>query len=138
VRRIAWFGLGPLDAPSPYLEALRAELRDLGWTEGRNLTISRFTSTRVPEDFAVVVRDVVAAKPEVVVAQEFAALAMLRNQATLPVVFGFSGDPVEAKLVQSLSSGAPSRRIFPSSSPAPSSSWSTCGPPRLWASRSRH
>ena len=102
VRRIAWFGLGPLDAPSPYLEALRAELRDLGWTEGRNLTISRFTSTRAPEDFEVVVREIVAAKPEVVVTQEFAALAMLRNQATLPVVFGFSGDPVEAKLVQSL------------------------------------
>jgi putative tryptophan/tyrosine transport system substrate-binding protein len=102
VRRIAWFGLGSLDAPSPYLEALRAELRDLGWTEGRNLTISRFTSTRAPEDFEVVVREIVAAKPEVVVTQEFAALAMLRSQATLPVVFGFSGDPVEAKLVQSL------------------------------------
>ena len=102
LRRIAWFGLGPLDAPSPYLEALRTELRDLGWSEGRNLVISRFTSTRAPEDFEAVVREIVAAKPEVVVAQEFAALAMLRNQATLPVVFGFSGDPVEAKLVHSL------------------------------------
>ena len=47
-------------------------------------------------------REVTAAKPEVVVTQEFAALAMLRSQSTLPVVFGFSGDPVEAKLVQSL------------------------------------
>jgi putative ABC transport system substrate-binding protein len=101
VRRVAWFGLGPLDAPSPYLEALRAELHALRWTEGRNLVISRFTSTRAPEDFEAVVREIVAARPEVVVAQEFAALAMLRNQATLPVVFGFSGDPVEAKLVQS-------------------------------------
>ena len=102
VRRIAWFGLGPLDAPSAYLEALRAELRDLGWSEGRNLAISRFTSTRTPEDVETVVREVVAARPEVVVAQEFAALFMLRSQATLPVVFGFSGDPVEAKLVHSL------------------------------------
>jgi putative tryptophan/tyrosine transport system substrate-binding protein len=94
VRRVAWFGLGPIEAPSPYFEALRAELRELGWSEGRNLVISRFTSTRAPEDFEAVVRDIVAARPEVVVAQEFAALAMLRNQATLPVVFGFSGDPV--------------------------------------------
>jgi putative ABC transport system substrate-binding protein len=101
IRRVAWFGLGPLDAPSPYLEALRAELRDLGWNESRNLAISRFTSTRAPEDFEAVVREIVAARPEVVVAQEFAALAMLRNQATLPIVFGFSGDPVEAKLVKS-------------------------------------
>jgi putative ABC transport system substrate-binding protein len=102
VRRVAWFGLGPLDAPSPYLEALRAELRDLGWVEGHNLTISRFTSTRAPEDFETIVRDIVAAKPDVVVTQEFTTLAMLRNHATLPVVFGFSGDPVQANLVQSL------------------------------------
>jgi putative ABC transport system substrate-binding protein len=102
VRRVAWFGLGPLDAPSPYLEALRAELRDLGWIEGRNLAISRFTSARAPDDFEAVVREIVAAKPDVVVTQEFTTLAMLRSHATLPVVFGFSGDPVQANLVQSL------------------------------------
>ena len=102
VRRVAWFGLGRLDVPSPYLEALRAELRDLGWMEGRNLSISRFTSIQAPDDFEAVVREVVAAKPEVVVTQELTTLAMFRSQATLPVVFGFSGDPVEAKLVQSL------------------------------------
>jgi len=102
IRRIVWFGLGPLDAPSPYLDALRDELRDLGWREGHNLAISRFTSARAPDDFEVVVGEITAARPEVVVTQEFATLAMLRNQSTLPVVFGFSGDPVEAKLVQSL------------------------------------
>jgi putative tryptophan/tyrosine transport system substrate-binding protein len=102
IRRIVWFGLGPLDAPSPYLDALRDELRDLGWREGHNLAVTRFTSTRAPEDFETVVREITAAKPEVVVTQEFTTLAMLRNQSTLPVVFGFSGDPVEAKLVQSL------------------------------------
>jgi putative ABC transport system substrate-binding protein len=102
IRRIVWFGLGPLDAPSPYLDALRDELRDLGWREGHNLAISRFTSTRAPDDFEVVVREITASRPEVVVTQEFTTLAMLRNQSTLPVVFGFSGDPVDAKLVQSL------------------------------------
>jgi putative ABC transport system substrate-binding protein len=102
IRRVAWFGLGPLDAPSPYLDALRAELRDLGWSEGHNLAISRFASIRPPEDFEVVVREITAARPEVVVTQEFTTLAMLRSQSTLPVVFGFSGDPVDAKLVQSL------------------------------------
>ena len=35
IRPERWFGLGPLDAPSLYLDALRAELRDLGWREGR-------------------------------------------------------------------------------------------------------
>ena len=41
MRRVVWFGLGPPDAPSPYLDALRGELRELGWSEGRNLTIGR-------------------------------------------------------------------------------------------------
>ena len=101
MRRIAWLSVGPLDAPSPYLDAMRAELHDLGWDEGRNLTIARFSSTRAPDDFEQVAREVVASKPEVVVTQEYAVLAMKQIQATVPVVFGFSGDPVEAKLVQS-------------------------------------
>ncbi len=63
MRRIAWLGLGPLDAPSPYLDALRAELHDLGWDEGRNLTIARFSSTRAPDDFEQVGREVVALVP---------------------------------------------------------------------------
>lgn len=101
MRRIAWLSVGPLDAPSPYLDALRAELHDLGWDERRNLTIARFSSTRAPDDFEQVAREVVASRPEVVVTQEYAVLAMKQIQATVPVVFGFSGDPVEAKLVQS-------------------------------------
>ena len=36
MRRIAWFGLGRADVPSPYLEALRSGLRERGWVEGRN------------------------------------------------------------------------------------------------------
>jgi putative tryptophan/tyrosine transport system substrate-binding protein len=101
MRRVAWLGLGPLDTPSPYLDALRAELHDLGWDEGRNLTIARFSSTRAPDDFEQVAREVVAAKPEVVVTQEYTVYAMQRIQATVPVVFGFSGDPVDGKLIQS-------------------------------------
>jgi putative ABC transport system substrate-binding protein len=100
-RRVAWFGLGPLDAPSPYLEALRDELRDLGWVDGKNLTLTRYTSTRAPDDFEEVAREILAAKPDVVVTQEYTVYAMHRIQATVPIVFGFSGDPVDGKLVQS-------------------------------------
>jgi len=101
MRRIVWFGLGPLDARSPYLDALRGELRELGWSEGRNLTISRYSSTRAPDDFEVLAREIVAAKPDVVVTQEFTVSSMHRIQAAVLVVFGFSGDPVDGKLVQS-------------------------------------
>jgi len=46
-------------------------------------------------------REVVAAKPEVVVTQEYTVYAMQRIQAPVPVVFGFSGDSVDRKLVRS-------------------------------------
>jgi ABC-type uncharacterized transport system substrate-binding protein len=101
-RKICWFGIGGPDDFLPYLSALQAGLRESGWDQGRNLEILRYSSVRIPEDFEPVVREIVEAKPEVVVTQEFATLAMLRFSKDVPVVFGFSGDPVEAKLVKSL------------------------------------
>ena len=101
-KRIAWFAVGDPETELPYLDALLTGLRQAGWEQGRNLQLSRFRSVRVPEDFETVVRQITDARPEVVVAQEFAALAMLRFAPHIPTVFGFSGDPVEAKLVKSL------------------------------------
>jgi putative tryptophan/tyrosine transport system substrate-binding protein len=102
-RRIAWFGVGAEDDYLPYIAALQDGLRDAGWQEGRNLVLSRHASAGALDAFEPAVRAVLAAKPEIVVTQEFATLAMLRfAQGTVPVVFGFSGDPVEAKLVKSL------------------------------------
>jgi hypothetical protein len=37
MRRIAWLGAGRADEPSPYLESLRAGLREFGWSEGRSI-----------------------------------------------------------------------------------------------------
>lgn len=100
VRRIAWLGLGRADEPSPYLDSLRAGLRELGWIEGRNLTIGVFWATG-REDMVAVAREVLASDPEVIVTQELMAIAMLSLQTAKPVVFGFSGDPVAIKLAQS-------------------------------------
>jgi putative ABC transport system substrate-binding protein len=100
VRHIAWLGLGRADEPSPYLDSLRAGLRELGWIEGRNLTIGVFWATG-REDMETVAREVLASDPEVIVTQELMAIAMRSVQTTKPVVFGFSGDPVEGKLAQS-------------------------------------
>jgi len=102
VRRVAWFGVGSPDTELPYLDALRASLGELGWQEGRNLQIQNYRSTRAPEDFEAIVGRIVEGRPEVVVCQEFATLAMQRYAPGLPVVFGFSGDPVEANLVRTL------------------------------------
>jgi hypothetical protein len=75
VRRIAWFGLGRSDEPSPYVDSLRAGLRDLGWIEGRNLTIGLFWATG-REDMEAAGRELLASDPEVIVTQELMVFAM--------------------------------------------------------------
>src|SRR6266404_2654624 len=100
VRRIAWLGAGRADEPSPYLESLRAGLGELGWSEGRNLTIGRFWATGL-DNMEAVGRELLASDPEVIVAQEFTVLGLRSLKTTKPVVFGFSGDPLDVQLVQS-------------------------------------
>ena len=75
VRRIAWLGLGRSDEPSPYVDSLRAGLRDLGWIEGRNLTIGLFWATG-REDMEAAGRELLASDPEVIVTQELMVFAM--------------------------------------------------------------
>ena len=100
MRRVAWLGAGRADEPSPYLDSLRAGLRELGWTDGRNLTIGRFWATGL-DNMEAAARELLATDPEVIVAQEFTVLAFRSVKTTKPVVFGFSGDPLDVQLVQS-------------------------------------
>jgi len=100
-RRIAWLGLGRSDAPSPYLDALRNGLRELGWIEGVNLTIGLYWATG-RDDMEAAARELIASNPDVIVTQELMVLAVRAVKTETPVVFGFSGDPIESKLVQSL------------------------------------
>jgi putative tryptophan/tyrosine transport system substrate-binding protein len=100
LRRLAWLGAGRADEPSPYLESLRAGLDELGWSEGRNLTIGRFWATGL-DNMEAVGRELLASDPEVIVAQEFTVLGLRSLKVTTPVVFGFSGDPLDVQLVQS-------------------------------------
>lgn len=99
-RRVAWLGLGPPGAPSPYLDSLRAGLRELGWVEGTNLEIGVYSATG-REDMEAAGRALLASDPEVIVTHELMTLAMRALKTERPVVFGFSGDPVDAKLAQS-------------------------------------
>src|SRR5437763_16892704 len=69
-RRIAWLGAGRAGEPSPYLDSLRAGLRELGWTEGRNLTLNLFWATEL-DNMEAVARELLASNPDVIVAQQF-------------------------------------------------------------------
>src|SRR5215207_6796515 len=100
VRRIAWLGLGRAEQPSPYLDSLRAGLRDWGWVEGENLIIRSFWATG-REDMEGVARDLLSTDPEIVVTQELMVFAVKGLTSAIPIVIGFSGDPLQVKFVES-------------------------------------
>jgi len=100
--RLGWLS-SDKDANSPFFDAFRSGMRELGYVEGRNLLIeARFAegSSEALERFAV---ELVALKPQIIVTQGGPAThPVQRAGATMPVVFGYSGDPVAGKVVASL------------------------------------
>jgi putative ABC transport system substrate-binding protein len=103
VRRIGLLtAISPSEAAS-WLQAFRQGLRDLGWVEGKNLTIEyRYAegrSDRLPELAA----DLVRLKVDIIVASAAtAALAAQKATRTIPIVVAAAGDPVALGLAESL------------------------------------
>jgi putative ABC transport system substrate-binding protein len=101
--RVAWTSPTKAADGSPFLEELRRGLRELGYIEGRSIVIEAYWGEDSPERIGAMVAEAVASRPDVIVAQGATAPPMRRATSTIPVVFGYSGDPVAAGLVQSLS-----------------------------------
>jgi putative ABC transport system substrate-binding protein len=101
-RRVAWFGAGRAGVVSPFLDAVRAGLRDLGWQEGRNLALAEYWTSGTLAEAEQLARQMLAGNPELVVVYGRDVIAVHRAKPTMPVVFAFSGDPVDAGFVQSL------------------------------------
>ncbi|MEP6657745.1 MAG: ABC transporter substrate-binding protein [Betaproteobacteria bacterium] len=100
-RRIAWLGAGRADAPSPFLTAFRTGMRDLGWVEGQNLALNVFLTEGTPEEAERLARQMLATSPEIIVVYGRDVNAVHRVKPPGPVVFAFSGNPVDAGFVQS-------------------------------------
>ncbi len=91
-------------AADPHLrEAFLQGLRDLGYVEGRNLTIEYRDVEGKPERFPALAAELVALKVDVIVAPTtLAAVAAKQATRTLAIVFATAGDPVGSGLVTSL------------------------------------
>lgn len=99
--RVGWLS-NDKSANSPFFEAFRQGMRDFGYVEGRNLVIEAKFSEGSVERLDQLAIELVGIKPDIVVTQGGpATYPLVRAKATMPVVFGFSGDPVEGKIVQS-------------------------------------
>ena len=99
--RVGWISLDQADG-SPFFEPFRSGLRDLGWVEGRNLTIDARWADGSMERLDLMAAELVASKPHVIVTQGGALNPFRRVPTSVPIVFGYSGDPVEAGFVESL------------------------------------
>jgi len=100
--RVGWVAIGsPSARASAFLEALRRGLRDLGYVEGRNLAIEARWAEGA-DRVADLTADLVRMNVDVIVTQGPVVPAVKKTAEAIPIVFGFSGDPVEAGLVNSL------------------------------------
>ncbi|MBI2754076.1 MAG: ABC transporter substrate-binding protein [Betaproteobacteria bacterium] len=101
--RVGWLSPSRVEDGLQLLDALRQGLRDLGYVEGRNMVLEMRWGDDSSARVEKLAGELVALKPQVIVAQGPTAAAVRRVTTTIPVVFGFSGDPVRAGFVESLS-----------------------------------
>ena len=98
--RVAWISTDRATGNTGY-ETFLLAMRDRGYVEGRNLTVDARWGDGALEALAPVVADVVRTRPDVIVTQGPVIRIVAQNGTAIPVVFAFSGDPLEAGLVQS-------------------------------------
>jgi len=103
--RIGWIAIGsPTSTTSLFLDAVKLGLRELGYVEGRNLVIEARWAEGTLEQVAELTVDLMRARVEIIVAQGQTIHKVKEAVGgRIPIVFGFSGDPVEAGFVASLS-----------------------------------
>ncbi len=97
--RIGYLSPGP---GFPF-EAFREGLRELGYTEGRNLVIERRSADGYPGRLGNLAADLVRLRVDVIVtATTAAAQAAQRATTTIPIVFALADSPVSLGLVASV------------------------------------
>lgn len=100
------YRIGAFSPESAEAEALAAffdgELNRLGYFEGRNVRTHRASAGKNRERLAQAAEELVAAKPDVLVAWESDATALRAKTTSIPIVLTGGFDPVGAGLVKSL------------------------------------
>jgi putative tryptophan/tyrosine transport system substrate-binding protein len=99
---IGFLGSATPSSWGPWITAFVQRLRELGWTEGRNVAIEvRWGEGRI-ERFAEIAAEFVRLKVDVIVTGGNAALAAKQATSVIPIVFAVAADPVGSGLVGSL------------------------------------
>ena len=103
VPTIGFLGSSTLSEASPWVSAFVERLRELGWTEGRNVAMAFRWAGGRSERYSEIATEFVGLKVDVIVTFGTpAALATKQATAAVPIVIALAGDPVGAGLVASL------------------------------------
>jgi putative tryptophan/tyrosine transport system substrate-binding protein len=100
--RIGWLSPAAAETGAPNLDALRQGLRELGYQEGRNLTIEARWADGASERLPALARELVSLRVDVIcTAGTQASRAAREATSTIPVVFANVAFPVQQQLVVS-------------------------------------
>jgi putative ABC transport system substrate-binding protein len=100
---IGLMGSGTAAAQSQWTSAFLDRLRELGWTEGRNIAIEYRWAEGRSERFAEIADELVRLKVDVIVTHNTPGpLAAKKATSVIPIVFATAGDPVGSGIVASL------------------------------------
>ena len=107
--RIGWIILGsPAGSVADifsYYDSFRAGLADVGYVEGSNIILVARSAEGVPERLPNLVDELLRENVSVIVSPGPAIRVVREKIKSIPVVFAFSGDPVAAGFVDTLSHG---------------------------------
>jgi putative tryptophan/tyrosine transport system substrate-binding protein len=100
---IGLLGSGTAATQSQWTAAFVQRMRELGWIEGRNLTIDYRWAEGRTERLTGLANDLVGLKVDVIVTHNTPPLlAAKRATSAIPIVFATSGDPIGTGVVASL------------------------------------
>jgi hypothetical protein len=108
---IGFLGVSTSTAWRHFVAAFEQRLRELGWIDGRTVTIEYRWAEGRGERFAEISAEFVRLKVDVIVAGGGAVLAAMHATSVIPIVFTLANDPVGAGLVASLSRPRQRHRI---------------------------
>ena len=100
--RIGWLTAQRPASLVPFVQAFRSALSDLGFVEGRNLTIDFRYADDDASKVAALAEELVRLPVDLIVVQGEAVLEIRSMTLPVPVVYAYSADPVIAGLAESL------------------------------------
>jgi len=102
ITSVGWLTAQQAASLTPYLDAMRAGLADLGYVEGRNIAIVFRYGDDALERVPKLAYELVKIPVDLIMAQGAAVPVISKLGLKVPIIYVFSGDPVAAGLADSL------------------------------------